>query len=267
MKHGDSADCGSTYTVDEATRTAVCPHCGTRFERCLDAWPRGAIVRYTAKALKSLSGKVAAGPPLTAGSWAQRTAARGRSCSGVAASSGPSRRARSKGGPRENVEPGSLPSRERATQVQLCRDDPPRDVHASRARVRGDPLPWGESGTVSGRVRRLHRNLYALRDPSQRRTGRRLPFAVAHVNVERRRPGSGFGFRATSSRRSSSSGAKDRITRRRERLTGEGTARRFRKGVARRTLPPTLEPGSFPDDSGGRVGGACGDGAAKRGTR
>ena len=64
MKHGDSADCGSTYTVDEATRTAVCPHCGARFERCLDAWPRGAIVRYTAKALKSLFGQGGRGAPI-----------------------------------------------------------------------------------------------------------------------------------------------------------------------------------------------------------
>ncbi len=63
-KHGDSPDCGRDYTTDESTVTAVCPHCGTRFEATLPEFPRGTVVRHTTKALKSMYGQGGRGAPV-----------------------------------------------------------------------------------------------------------------------------------------------------------------------------------------------------------
>lgn len=63
MNHGDHANCGRDYVTDEKTVTAFCPHCGHRFEACLSTFPRGTIVRYTAKALKSIYGQGGRGAP------------------------------------------------------------------------------------------------------------------------------------------------------------------------------------------------------------
>ena len=64
MKHGEAADCGLDYDVYESRGVAYCPHCGTKFEACLDAFPRGTIVRHTRKALKSMYGQGGRGAPI-----------------------------------------------------------------------------------------------------------------------------------------------------------------------------------------------------------
>lgn len=64
MKHGEHNDCGRDYSVNESTISAFCPHCGESFADALPSFPRGTIVRHTAKALKSIYGQGGRGAPI-----------------------------------------------------------------------------------------------------------------------------------------------------------------------------------------------------------